>query len=301
MVGSITTAVDTSTITSAPPGLKASQWFGFNAGYTPAPQIVPGKAYWVKSSGVGSFYFASGGPVPSVQPPAGPALADLLNSVTIRDSKGSSQTLYFGLDGQNAVKEEMYEMPPVPPAGAFDARFETKDGGSLVSKNGASMAIGIQSSAYPVDVTWNIRGGEYTISDAVGGMVIGAKAMRGTGSLRITNSGVTKLLISGSGGEMLPKEYALMQNYPNPFNPTTNIKFALPVSSRVGVEIYNLLGQKVRTLVSENLNAGYHVVEWNGVGSAGEAVGSGVYFVRFNAEGVNGKTFSDVRKIMLMK
>jgi hypothetical protein len=304
MVGTVSYAVDTASIVSFPPFLKASNWFGFSGGYSPATALQPGSAYWVKSSGDGVFYVASDctpGPVAGQTSPA-IAPADKFSSVTITDAQGGTQTLYFGSDEANTVQAEMYELPPAPPSGAFDARFET---GSMVAKHTAgasvSLPIAIQTSAYPVTVSWTVKEGSYRISDAVGGVAVSPKEMGSTGSLVITNGSVTKLVISGGAGSALPTEYALLQNYPNPFNPTTNIRFALPTASRVTVEIYNLLGQRVSTLMQDALPAGYHSIEWNGTGSAGQSVGSGVYFVRFAANGADGATFNDTRKLLLMK
>jgi hypothetical protein len=298
MVGSVTYGVDTSTIVSFPAGLRASSWFGFSGGYTPATTLLPGRAYWVKSSGDGVFYLASDctpGPVP---PAAAVSPLSRFNTVTITDADGASQTLYFGTDMQGEVAAEMYELPPAPPAGAFDARFEA---GMMLAEHASGTAVNLpvvlQSAAYPVTVTWNVTDGSYRITDAAGA----SKEMGSTGSLVLASSAITKLVISGSAGEALPTEYALLQNYPNPFNPTTSIRFALPTASRVTVEIYNLLGQRVSTLLENALAAGYHSVEWNGTGDASQLVGSGVYFVRFAATGADGATFSDTRKIMLMK
>ncbi len=81
----------------------------------------------------------------------------------------------------------------------------------------------------------------------------------------------------------LPTEIALMQNYPNPFNPETNIEFRLPSATNVTLEVYNLLGQKVKTLVSDYREAGYHTVRWNGTNDSGDLVPSGVYFYRMTA------------------
>jgi hypothetical protein len=97
-------------------------------------------------------------------------------------------------------------------------------------------------------------------------------------------------------GEM-PKEFSLSQNYPNPFNPTTSIQFGLPVRSSVTMEIYNILGVKVRTLIrGEVMNAGFHQMEWNGKDDAGAAVTSGVYMYRINAG-----TFQVTKKMMMLK
>jgi hypothetical protein len=99
----------------------------------------------------------------------------------------------------------------------------------------------------------------------------------------------------------LPKTFALYQNYPNPFNPSTTIRFALPVESSVSVDVFNALGQRVKTLASGMLPAGYRSVEWNGTGNGGAQLGSGVYFVRFTATGIDGRSFGDTRKLMLLK
>ena len=82
------------------------------------------------------------------------------------------------------------------------------------------------------------------------------------------------------GSLIAPASFALEQNYPNPFNPVTTIRFTLPVRSDVHLFVYNVLGQKVMTLVDQPLNAGYHSVLCDGTGMS-----SGVYFYRLSTEG----------------
>ncbi|MBK7142200.1 MAG: T9SS type A sorting domain-containing protein [bacterium] len=84
-------------------------------------------------------------------------------------------------------------------------------------------------------------------------------------------------------GDMLPDDFELRQNYPNPFNPNTTIRFSLPSRSQVKIEVFNLLGQSVRTLVKDQLSAGQHVVEWDGRDESGQEVASGVYLYRMSA------------------
>lgn len=73
------------------------------------------------------------------------------------------------------------------------------------------------------------------------------------------------------------------QNYPNPFNPATTINYQLPQSVQVELTIYNLLGQKVITLVSAFQTAGEKSVVWDGTNTAGQQVGSGIYFCHLQA------------------
>lgn len=81
----------------------------------------------------------------------------------------------------------------------------------------------------------------------------------------------------------LVQDFKLFQNYPNPFNPTTIISYKLPVSSEVELKIYNLLGQKVRSLVNERKPAGFYQVQWDGRDETGKEVSSGVYIYRLKA------------------
>lgn len=82
--------------------------------------------------------------------------------------------------------------------------------------------------------------------------------------------------------EPLPVAFALSQNYPNPFNPSTVISYQLPVSSEVRLEIYNLAGQRVQTLVVGTLRAGLHQAVWDGRDDFGGRVASGKYFYRLS-------------------
>ncbi len=94
----------------------------------------------------------------------------------------------------------------------------------------------------------------------------------------------------------IPDEFILSQNYPNPFNPTTNITFGLPKESNVTIDVYNLMGQKVATLVNERINAGYHTVNWNGRDASGNRVTSGVYIYKITAG-----DFAKSKKMLLVK
>lgn len=94
----------------------------------------------------------------------------------------------------------------------------------------------------------------------------------------------------------ITREFALYPNYPNPFNPETRIRFQLAKHSDVKLMIYDVLGRKVRTLVSNKMDAGNHVVNWDGLNDQGANVASGMYIYRIKAG-----DFIDYRKMLLVR
>ena len=94
----------------------------------------------------------------------------------------------------------------------------------------------------------------------------------------------------------LPTVYTLSQNYPNPFNPSTSISFALPEAAEVRLEVFNLLGQRVTTLLNQRLEAGNHTAEWNSQNELGQTVASGIYFYRLETP-----RFTESKKMVLLK
>ena len=88
-----------------------------------------------------------------------------------------------------------------------------------------------------------------------------------------------------------PSIFTLDQNYPNPFNPSTKIKFSLPRTENVKIEVYNIIGQKIQTLLNKSMPAGYHEIEFNG-----ENLSSGVYLYKIEAG-----TWQDVKKMILIR
>ena len=127
-----------------------------------------------------------------------------------------------------------------------------------------------------------------------------AVACHGTFSFAKENGGVLVLLnrlyddvsaVEPSDGLALPSTLTLSQNYPNPFNPGTTIQFVLPRRAHVSLEVFNVLGQRVVTLIDETMAAGEHHVEWDGSEKP-----SGVYFYRLKAG-----AYTENRKMVLVK
>jgi len=96
--------------------------------------------------------------------------------------------------------------------------------------------------------------------------------------------------------DILPQGFALAQNYPNPFNMSTIIEYTLPRKSQVIIEIYNILGQRIKFYDSGYRSAGAYLWEWNAESDNGTPVASGIYFYRLSADG-----FSETKKMVLIK
>ena len=96
--------------------------------------------------------------------------------------------------------------------------------------------------------------------------------------------------------ETTPTAFALDQNYPNPFNAATTIEFQLAAPATVELDIYDAIGQKVRTLVARHLAAGHYRTQWTGRDDAGHTVASGTYFYRLRAG-----TYLETKQLTLLK
>jgi hypothetical protein len=102
--------------------------------------------------------------------------------------------------------------------------------------------------------------------------------------------------LTDNDDELIQKPIYSLNNYPNPFNPKTSIQFNLPEDTNIDLSIFNVKGQKIKTLISDNYAEGTHKIEWNGSDDSGKAVSSGIYYYRL-------KTGSKIesRKMILLK
>ena len=94
----------------------------------------------------------------------------------------------------------------------------------------------------------------------------------------------------------IPKQYVLYQNYPNPFNPSTTIPFQIPNNEPIQLTIYNILGEKINTLVNQRLVAGKYEIGWNGISDTGHLMPAGLYFYE-----LRGNKFRDTGKMVFLK
>ena len=144
--------------------------------------------------------------------------------------------------------------------------------------------ICISDAVYPVKLS--VSGAEVIIRDAAGAAIVNTVIK--DGEYVIIDDNIKRLVIEEF---VMPVNFELMQNYPNPFNPLTTIRFALPEDSRVTLEIFNSLGERVCTLINEEMKGGYHQEMFDAAG-----LSSGLYFYSLNAG-----EFSCVKKMLLIK
>ena len=128
--------------------------------------------------------------------------------------------------------------------------------------------------------------------------------------LDISGVNISDVIVSGPKGKiadvstgiisanvkLVPGVYALHQNYPNPFNPKTEIRFDVPEASVVEISIYNLMGQKVKTLANKDIAPGYHVMQWDGTNDRGSMVSTGMYFYTLHTN-----KYHAMRKMLFLK
>jgi hypothetical protein len=204
-----------------------------------------------------------------------------------RSIKGTSILLRY--DPIYLAVRDVTGGPLFGPLGQF-AFFAHKEGNETVQIDAA--ALGVDRT---VDYSGNIGTIRFKVlkSGETGLRFDGVKVRNGANEEVSTQ---TKLMEGVSTTIPLPTTYDIAQNYPNPFNPTTTIVYQVPEVAHVTLEVYNVLGDRVATLVDNQQAAGYYRVEWNGKDSGQRTVSSGVYYYRMSAG-----QFTSIKKMMLVK
>ncbi|TAK63883.1 MAG: T9SS type A sorting domain-containing protein, partial [Bacteroidetes bacterium] len=300
MIGGISDAIATTAILQTPPGIVESPYFGYNAGYVPADSLIPSRAYWVKAgTGGGQITLSS-----EVLHKSGISELERLqgfNTITLCDKNGASQTLYVGKAPEDGLDLQRYELPPSPPTGLFDARFTSGRFVEVYPQQPAetkNIPITVSSAAYPITVSWEIADEEkaFAVSCITEKSMI-KQPMKGAGNIVIQQP-ASRIAITVSDGSSAPKQFALGECYPNPFNPTTLIRYSLPVKSIVTLNVFNLLGQEITTLLDgQEVDKGEYEISFNAA-----SLPSGVYIYRINAVGQDGiLSYTDTKRMVLMK
>lgn len=284
IVGPMSFPVNAAGISSEPGGIIASSFYGYSGAYASASTLMSGQGYWVKASAPGVLILTPGSGSTPPEAPSDEFLADA-DEFIVSEKSGMRRVLH--LESMPTAAGAKSELPPQGPEGTFDARFESQKSIELVS---GDKVILIQSSEYPVTISWNTQGRTYTLRDGVTGSIIEPRRISGTGELTITNPAVNRLILTSEG--IVPHEFALAQNYPNPFNPSTTIRFTVKDNAQTTLEVFDILGQRVATLFNDNAEPGrYYDVKMDGMMMA-----SGVYFYTLTS---GAKV--DSRKMLLIK
>jgi surface protein len=293
LVSGPSSSVSVSSIVDPQNVLIPNTFFDFRSQYGNSTLLNPGRGYWVRTSDAGTVVVSSDVSAKSVGTTlfseSTPVNANVIHVMLQTDTT----TLYWGGQLPAGLTAESFSLPPVPPAGVVDVRFDqdsrwVSDETAVIyvrqNQDPISIAVSPSELALNPNDTYQLIEYEEVVligkSDLESGQVF-------TLSPRTTRVALSTLEVRSE----LPAEFTLDQNYPNPFNPTTTIRFGLPEPADVSLEVYTVLGQKVMTLVNENRSAGWHTVSFNGSG-----LSSGVYVYRIQAGGM-----VQTRKLMLVK
>ncbi|MBI2418051.1 MAG: immune inhibitor A [Ignavibacteriales bacterium] len=281
LVGVYSNEAAVAQITSNPAGIINSVYYGYANGYTTASALQPGKGYWVRASQSGQLLLPSPG-VQKTTVDAQQAINSNWIKIAIADAVNNTAILYgAGADNDN---NPAAFLPPQPPAGIFDIRFE----GDRAIANLATNPATIQLSQMEYPVKLSVTGGSLRITHAAtGGKLINSIVNEST-PITINNQLIKSLRVERVD---VPANFGLMQNYPNPFNPSTTIKFSIPEKGETTLRIYNQLGEMVGELLNKELDKGFHSIEFNAQNFA-----SGVYLYELKTAG-----FRSVKKLMLVK
>ena len=279
LIGGYEKIIEINQITTTPPGLLTGLIYRFTDRYQIAAAMEPGYGYMLKLNGPGQINLDPG--LMKGSDKVEVYFSDDWGKITFLDNSGKSYSLYLVNDD---VDLNLYEIPPAPPENSFDIRFES--GRIAESIENDYQTVLLRGIDYPVKV--KVKNINISLEDE-SGTIINTEIYSGE-EFTINNEAVNKLLVL-SGEEMIPNEYLLSQNYPNPFNPSTKIKFDVPFDSQVELNVYNILGELVSTIVNDYLKAGQHEFEFTAAN-----ISSGIYIYRIKAN-----DFVDTKKMILLR
>ena len=253
--------------------------YEFGEGYNNTNELVPGRGYWIRSSGDGDVLLSStvhlNKTIP-FQPQSN------LNTITLNNI-----LLYFG-DSRFEERTLSYSLPPKPPVGGMDIRFSNDNKLCITNE----CIIEVINNNDSLILEFDIKDGEeWEIIDVSGNVT-----RCNDNQIIEFNADIEQILLRRILSTQIPKTYALHSAYPNPFNPITSIKYNLPDDEFVMLTIYNILGRKVAQLVNNTQAAGFNSVQWDATDSMGRPVSAGVYLYQIQAG-----EFVQTNKMVLLK
>lgn len=260
---------------------------GYDGGYSEANTLRPGRGYWVQSQGSGSVTISSDYNSISKQ-----TVQKTMNepegfvSFKMSTHENESPKFYLGgsLDEQTEVNPLSFSMPPLPPNGAFDVRF---DNDSRLM-NGPTGTLIVRSPGDSLTISHTNQSDDHLLfsyvredSDQLEELEINPEE-----SITISAEGISQIDVQlgvvnsvGPGSEQ-PQRLELAQNYPNPFNPSTEISYNLPQAGAVTLEVFDMTGRRISVLTNRVQSAGTYTLTFDA-----SDLSSGVYMYRLQSGG----------------
>jgi carboxypeptidase T len=275
--------------------------FVYRTTYVQPSTINPGEGFWIKGPTTIILSSMRVNPISLSKSSSAPEL-QRMNTLTISDHDGAQSVLYFGNENTINSPLSLFDLPPVPPARSFDARFSTERYVEIFlpeNNTNNQTIIRFQSDSYPIKIEWSLQDGQQEQYE----LIANSTALSGTrltnnGSVQIDNPEVSSLILQPIHSPVTPTQFALKENYPNPFNPVTTIAFDIPTPSIISLKVINVLGQDVSTIISNQYftAGGYHNL------FDGSTLSSGLYFCQFAASPIDGSpSIQLMNKMILLK
>jgi hypothetical protein len=289
MVGVPMSGTKAENIIQNPPNTLAAV-FGFEGGYvfkSGPDRLTEGQGFWFDMTGAGQVTLNSD-PAGSARPVS--LTQDTPVGSTLWVTSGAQrQQIQLGVE-----KDHVTALPPPPPAGVLDARVRV---GSIdswqVPRSETLSDYSLIVQGDDVQLGWDIPAAD----EGRWELVVDGDALflSGDGTLSLGKL-VTPVQLTLRQLAALPLAYHLGSNYPNPFNPETTIRYVLRHTGPVSLAVYDIAGQLVRILVTDEQPAGYYQITWDGRNTSDAQVASGVYLYELRAG-----NFRSVQKMLLMK
>jgi len=282
------TGIPVSSFEFEPEGIMAiPSIYSFNCetrAYEISSVMLNGYGYWLLASGDGRLTIRTDAEAKATTT-ENLLLPERLFSITVGETR-----LSFGVDPRASDGIDRFDTP-LPPAvpGETSQGFESNIPGVFLSRDVKQTSCWVLPTEPGVVIRWNSDELEDGMSISDGITTVDMKSSQRF--VPATDRVVLKWELSG-----IPKGFSLGQNIPNPFNLKTEIVFETPKEAFVQLGVYNILGRRVKTVISETVPAGKHSVSWDGKDESGSPVPSGIYFYQMKAE-----DYSATRRMLLLK
>lgn len=275
LIGTISDTLSAGSVSTSPPGILSSMFFGYRNGYNYSDYLLPASGYWVRSSSAGSLILAASGaankPSPADQMLSGS------DKLILRDAQGREQKLYLAQNIPAGMPYSYFESPPLPPESVFDARYGSNRF-IEIAQEGTEFPVSVRSAVYPLSVRFETASPEGSLLLNLGDRNI--KLLNNASVMIESEPPSFSVMVPLDRPE--PARFSLEQNYPNPFNPSTGIRYQISEQSRVTMKVFDLLGKEVATLVDGYREPGAYTAVFD-AGAVAGGLPSGIYLCKMNA------------------